>query len=187
MSENDQAVQEFWRRVSACAAAGDVVALLPHTAGLHIRDARPGAEYEAVRAAYQTVLRNTVVQADRTIMTDLVQRGYEPVSFEDLRRTAQDLGLTDTDWTRPETCTRIGRAVEALLLVAGEFTFEVTLVHRGEAESGETPVLGAHQEVRYTLQALDATDGAEVARAALVYCWESLLPMTPGKSEGKSR
>ena len=171
MVDSGQKAEEFWRRVGARLSSGGVVAVLPHTADLFVVNASSGEEREAVRAAFGAVMQTTVGQADRRLKVDLQQRGYTPVDFDAVREAALALDLGDTDWSEPASAIRVGRAVGAELVVAGDFRFEIHLLER---PGNCAPA--ARQEVRYTLVALDVADGSEVARSPLTYRWESLLP-----------
>lgn len=171
MNGNHEAAGRFWRQVAEHTPAGGRVALLPHTAGLDIYQAQPGDEYQTVRRAFQAVLDRVVAQGDVRVRQDLERRGYELVSAEALRTQVMALGLGDTDWSRPAAVRRLAEALGAVLVVAGDFEFTITLVRRADGR----PV-GARQTVEYTLVALDGADGSVVARSPLTYQWESLLP-----------
>jgi hypothetical protein len=128
-------------------------------------------EREAARAAFSAVMQHTVGQADGRLRSDVERRGYTPVDPDLVRQAALHLDLGDTDWSEPAAAVRLGRAVGADLVLAGDFRFQVDLLSRRQEETA-----GARQEVRYLLLALDAADGSEVARSPLTYRWESHLP-----------
>ena len=169
--DNGHTTDGFWQQVGARVPPAGVVAVLPHTASLSILNVTSGEEREAVRGAFGAVVQTTVGQADGRLIADLQQRGYTPVDFDALRQAALASDLGDTDWSEPPVAMRIGRAVGADLVLAGDFQFEVRLLPRGDEGAP-----AARQEVRYTLVALDVADGSEVARSPLTHRWESTLP-----------